>query len=230
MKAKSKSSQANLLRTVIVRFVGGLVVIGAILFLPAGTLSYWQAWAYCATIFIPVLFFGTWLFRNNPELLARRMKLNERRGAQKKVISLSFIAISLGFFIPGLDYRFHLSQVPTWLVLVSLGGVLLGYLITALTLRENSYASRVIEIGKGQKVVETGPYSLVRHPMYLGMVVFLLFTSTALGSFWALIPFGLSSLLLIPRIIDEETLLVKSLPGYRAYSKKVKYRLFPLVW
>jgi protein-S-isoprenylcysteine O-methyltransferase Ste14 len=220
----------KLKRLVAFRFLAAIVVIGAMFFIPAGTFAYWQAWLYCAIVFIPVAFFALWLLRHDPELAARRMRLGEKRSAQKKVISFSILTFFIGFLMPGLDRRFHLSAVPNWLVLVSMAVVLLGYLITVLVLRENSYASRVIEIGKGQKVVTTGPYSIVRHPMYLGMALLLLFTPTALGSFWTLIPFGAIIVSLVPRIIDEEKMLMKRLPGYRKYCGKVKYRLVPFVW
>ncbi|MFH2105632.1 MAG: isoprenylcysteine carboxylmethyltransferase family protein [Candidatus Micrarchaeota archaeon] len=221
---------AKLRTTIVSRF--GLAVVGlaAILFLPAGSFDYWQAWVYCAVILIPPVFVVFYFLKNDPELLKRRMRLKEKEAEQKAIVLFTGILFFIGLLIPGLDYRFGWSMVPFWLVVFSDIMVLLGYLLVFLVFKENTYTSRIVEVEKGQKVISTGPYSIVRHPMYVGVILMFLFTPLALGSYYALVPFIFISLSIFFRIRNEEKVLSEELKGYKEYCKKVKYRLIPFVW
>jgi len=217
-------------RTVYVRFISGLIIMALMLFLPAGSLSYWQAWLYCCIIFLPILFVLSYLLKHDPELLERRMRMREKEGEQKAIVKLSAVIFLFGFIIPGLDFRFGWSDVPVAVVFAADAIVLAGYLLIFLTFRENSYASRVVEVEKGQRVITTGPYALIRHPMYLGMLLMFLATPFALGSYWALIAFLPLPLFLAFTIVNEEEVLARELPGYEDYRRKTRYRLIPFLW
>jgi protein-S-isoprenylcysteine O-methyltransferase Ste14 len=171
-----------------------------------------------------------YFLKNDKELLERRMKLREKEGGQKRIVLLSSVVFLAGFLLPGLDYRFGWSEVPVALVLTADAIVFLGYLITFLTLRENSFASRIIEVEVGQQVISTGPYAIVRHPMYAGVILMFLFTPLALGSSLALVAVVPLAVLIVLRIRNEETVLARELPGYVEYCGKVRYRLVPGIW
>lgn len=166
--------------------------------------------------------------KKSPELLSRRMQYKEKETTRKPPAFLNLYFLC--YVIPGLDFRFHWSTVPVWLVIAANAIVFLGYIFIILVFKENSYASTVIQVEKEQRVITTGPYAIVRHPMYLGLVLMILFTPLALGSYWAIIP----ALLCIPmnvfRIIGEEEVLLRDLTGYKDYCLKTRYRLIPLVW
>jgi protein-S-isoprenylcysteine O-methyltransferase Ste14 len=206
------------------------MLIGCLLFLPAGTLRFWQAWLYMALLFVPLTAVALVLLIKDPELLERRMRTREREARQQKAIAASSLLLLAVYLIPGLDRRYAWSTVPPALVLGADILVLLGYLLFVLTIRENRYASRVVEVEEDQVVVTTGPYSLVRHPMYLAVSVIFGLTPLALGSYWALIPAMLLPAVLASRIRNEEQLLRRDLSGYQAYCQKVKYRLLPFIW
>ncbi|KPK00991.1 MAG: hypothetical protein AMS20_14440 [Gemmatimonas sp. SG8_28] len=212
------------------RFAAAALILGAILFGSAGTLRYWQAWVYLAITLIPMGLAVGHLIRTDPQLLERRLKAREERAAQsvlQKVGAVAWLALLL---IPGLDQRFAWSSVPAIVVLAGDALVLLGYLLFVRVLRENSYASRVIEVQEGQSVITTGPYAMVRHPMYLAVFVMLCASPVALGSYWALLPAAVTPLILILRIRDEEAMLLAALPEYRSYVERTRRRLIPGVW
>lgn len=229
MKPK-KTIPPGLIRKVIFRILSGFFIFSFLLFLPAGTVAYWQAWVYMAVLFTPMFFVMGYLFKNDPALLERRIRMKEKEKLQKLFIALLTPSFITFFVVPGLDFRFSWSSVPLWLIIIADVLVLLGYLFFFLVLRENSYASRIIEVEKGQKVITTGPYTLVRHPMYLSILVMYGVTPLALGSYWALLAILPLPFLLAARISNEEEVLKKNLPGYKAYVKKVRYRLIPFIY
>lgn len=205
-----------------------MLILGAVLFIPAGSLKFWQAWILWGEFFIMMFFTTVYLFIKNQDLLKRRVEFKEKEKMTKVQIILKFYI--LGYLIPGFDYRFHWSSVPISIVIISNIIVSVGLIIIVLVFKENSYTSTVIKIENGQDVISTGPYSVIRHPMYLGMLLITLFSPLALGSFWAIIPFFFSIPYTILRIKNEEELLLKELPGYKNYCLKTRYRLVPLIW
>ncbi len=211
-------------------FLAAIVVVSAALFVPAGTTDYWQAWAYMLVLFVPVAFVGIYFLANDPKFLERRFQTREKEKEQKFVQKLGGVIFLIGFLLPGLDRRFGWSNVPFELVLAADTLVLLGYGLIFLVFRENSFAGRTIKVEKGQTVVSTGMYSVVRHPMYLGVLFMYMATPIALGSYVAFWPFLLLIPLLVFRIMNEEEVLTQKLKGYKEYCKKVKYRLVPGVW
>jgi protein-S-isoprenylcysteine O-methyltransferase Ste14 len=226
----SNSDYKKLINTVVLRYLLAIVVLGLVFFLPAGTIRYWEAWVYLGILFIPILFVFIFLFKNNPELLERRMRTQETEKPQKLIIKISIFAFFLTFIIPGLDHRFNWSTVPVAVVIIADIIVIAGYLIFFLVIKENAYASRIIEVEEDQKVISTGLYAVIRHPMYLGVLLMYLFSPIALGSFWAVIAFLPLLVLILFRIFNEEQVLAKELPGYKAYMQKVKRRLVPFIW
>jgi len=204
--------------------------LGLIFFVPAGTPDYWEAWVYCAVLLVPCVFVLTYLLRKDPELLARRIRLNEKEPAQRRIIRTSGLIFFTGFLIPGLDHRFGWSDIPVEAVLAANVLVIVGYALVFLVFKENPFASRVVEVEPDQRVISSGPYALVRHPMYLGTSIMWLATPIALGSYWALPVFLFLPIVLVYRIMNEEEVLLRELPGYREYTQKVKYRLIPGIW
>ncbi len=225
-----RMSNSALIRTAVVRIVLLGVFMVLLLFLPAGTFRYWQAWGFLAILFIPVLFVGTYIYKNNKELFERRMRGGEKESRQKVIIFFSWIYLVSGFVLAGLDHRFGWSQVPIWLVVLSYAIILAGYGIVFWVFRTNTFASRIIEVNQGQRVIDTGLYGVVRHPMYLGCMIMYLFFPLGLGSYWALIPGTLIIPILVGRILNEETVLQRDLPGYSDYLKKVRFHLIPGIW
>lgn len=211
-------------------FLAALAVVGLVLFVPAGTPYYWQAWAYIALVFIPASLVILYFLDKDPEFLERRMKTKEKEAKQQLVMKLGIILFVIGFLIPGLNHRFGWSDVPLELLVAADVCVLLGYLICFLAFRENSYAGRTIEVVKGQKVISTGPYAIIRHPLYFGALLMYLATPMALGSYWALPPFLLIVPVMLFRILNEEEVLRRGLPGYEEYCQKTRYRLLPYIW
>ena len=223
-------SQSGLIKLVGSRLVMGIPALLLILFLPAGTFAYWEAWVYLAILLIPMSMVMFYLLGKAPELLARRMKLREKEVEQKLIIKLSFIPFLLAFILPGIDKRLGWSNVPVAIVVAAEILVVIGYVLFFLVLKENQFASRVIEVERGQKVIQSGPYRLVRHPMYMGTVLMCVASPLALGSYWAIIPAIFIIPIFIARIINEEKVLTKELEGYSEYKQKTRYRLIPGIW
>ncbi|MDQ1355271.1 MAG: hypothetical protein QG657_5581 [Acidobacteriota bacterium] len=220
----------KLLKVIITRAPLSFVMMALLFFLPARTINYWEAWVFLAILFIPAAFVLIYLYREDPELLVKRMKMREKQKEQKLLqlfSSLFFIAM---FLVPGFDKYYGWSSVPLWLKLFSTALVLLGYIMFFVVLRQNRYASRVIEIQDKQKVIDTGLYSVIRHPMYDAVLVLYGFAPLALGSYWALIGDIIILFILIFRIVNEEKVLMRELEGYTEYMKKVRYRLIPGLW
>lgn len=223
-------SRLELVKVVAMRLVVAIPFLFAILFLPAGTFAYWEAWVYLGILLIPMLLVLVYLLKNEPELLERRMRLREKQTEQKRVVKLSLVYFLVVFLLPGLDYRFGWSDVAVIVVLAADVLVLLGYGLIFLVFKENRYASRIIEVEKEQTVITTGPYSVVRHPMYLGVCVMYIFSPLALGSYWAMLPALLIIPLLAARIRNEESVLGMELKGYLGYMQQTHYRLVPGIW
>ncbi|MBN1981461.1 MAG: isoprenylcysteine carboxylmethyltransferase family protein [Chitinivibrionales bacterium] len=217
-------------RKVLSRMILLLTIIMLVFFLPAGTFAYWQAWVYIGMLFIPATSAMIYFFYRDPELLERRMRMREKEKVQKKLMSWSLPFFVIAFLVPGFDHRFGWSSVPDVIVAISFVCICASYALFIIVLRTNRYASRIIEVAESQQVISTGPYGLVRHPMYLAALLLYLFTPLSLGSFWALIPFSFIIVVFVTRILDEEKMLAQNLAGYTEYMKKIRFRLVPGVW
>ena len=214
----------------IIKFLFGIVLVGLLIFLPAGTLSYFNGWLFMGVLFIPMLIAGIIMMIKNPKLLANRLDAKEKQNDQNLVIKLSGLMFVAGFIVAGLDYRFKWIVISPIVSYVFSGIFLLGYVLWAIVLKQNTYLSRNIKVEEGQKVVSTGLYKIVRHPMYTATLVVFLSMPLILGSLISFFIFLLYPILIIIRIIGEEKLLEKELEGYIEYKKKVKYRLIPFIW
>lgn len=223
-------SRFKLLATVLSRLIGGILFFMLIFFLPAQTWGYWQAWMYIGVLIIPMLFVMVYLIKYDPELLGRRMKMREERKEQRKIIQVSYIVFLLAYLLPGFDIRLGWSNMPAWISIAAAEVMFLSYLLVFRTMQINSFLSRVIEVAENQRVIDTDVYGIVRHPMYVGMVVLYVISPIVLGSWWAIIPALVIIPVIIFRILDEEKALEQELPGYVEYKQKVKYRLIPFVW
>lgn len=206
------------------------VAISVLLFIPAGSFLYWQAWIYFSVIFFPMLFVLRYLLKRDPELLERRLRSKEKVKEQKTIVKLFSLLFLIGFVIPGLDYRFGWSHVSVPIVILANVLVFTGYLIFFSVMKANTYASRIIEVEKEQTVISSGPYAIVRHPMYTGWLLMIIATPVALGSYWSLLVFMLFTIPLVQRIVNEEKVLLKELPGYEEYCRKIEYRLIPYIF
>jgi len=206
------------------------IILFVLLFVPAGTFKFWEAWVYFALFLSATIFLTVYAFNNSPQLLERRLRRREKLREQKHIQRVNTLLSVIGFIVPGIDHRFDWSHVPANIVLLADIMIVLGYLLIFLVFQENAYASSVIEVEEDQKVVTTGMYSIIRHPMYLGAIIMLSFVPLALGSYWALIPFLLMDVLVVLRLLNEEEYLQKELPGYREYMQETPYRLVPYVW
>ncbi|MGI6091133.1 MAG: methyltransferase family protein [Saccharofermentanales bacterium] len=214
----------------IVKYLSGLILLSALLFIPAGTLKFWNAWLLIAVLFIPMLFVGIVLAIKNPELLRKRLNAKEKEAEQKSVLLLSSLMFIGGFVLAGLDYRYKWLVLPKALVFAATAVFLFAYLLYAEVLRENTYLSRTIEVQDSQKLVDTGLYGIVRHPMYAATILLFLSMPLVLGSLFSFIVFLLYPAITVKRIKNEEEVLAKDLEGYAEYKNRVKYRLIPLVW
>jgi protein-S-isoprenylcysteine O-methyltransferase Ste14 len=220
----------SLVKTIIIRFSLIPVVIGLSVLVPAGTFNYWQVYVFIAVLVVPVIFVLLYFLKNDPLFLVRRTRAKEKEKEQTIIqIIFSFIFLS-GFVIPGLDKRFGWSGIPVHLVIIADIVILLGYLLIFFVFNQNSYASRIVEVENNQKLISTGLYSIVRHPMYTGVIIMFIPVPVALGSYWGLIPVAAIPLALVFRILNEEKVLCKDLPGYKEYCLETRYRLIPFIW
>ena len=222
--------KTKLFLSALTKFFCGLVLVGALLFLPAGSFAFVGGWIFIGLLFIPMLILGAVLLAKSPELLQKRLSAKEKENTQKGVVALSGLLFLVGFIVAGLDYRFGWSHVPAWLVIVASVTLSASYALYAEVMRENAYLSRTIEVQEGQKVVSTGLYGIVRHPMYAVTIWLFLSIPLVLGSFWAFLCFLPYPIIMAVRILNEERVLSKGLEGYEDYKKKVKYRLIPFIW
>ena len=214
----------------LVKFLCGLLLVGLLIFLPAGTFNYANGWLLVGLLFAPMLIAGFVMFFRSPAFLAKRLDAKEKQATQKGVLAFSGLMFVAGFVVAGLDYRFGWSKLPTWVSVIASLLFLLAYGLYAEVMRENAYLSRTIKVEEGQTVVDTGLYGIVRHPMYMATILLFLMMPLILGSWYALIVFAFYPVIIIVRLKDEENLLTRELPGYAAYKEKVKYRLLPLIW
>lgn len=205
-----------------------IVVLWIILFLPAGTTRFWEAWIFWSGFSIITLFIAVYFTKKNPEFLSRRTKVKEEKANKKASLFLKIYYI--GFILPGIDFRFHWSNESVWIVIVSNIIVFFAYIFIFYVFKENSYASTVIQVENEQLVISSGPYSIVRHPMYLGMITMSVFIPLALGSYFSVIPMLLIIPITILRIKKEEEVLLRELNGYKDYCLKTHYHLIPFVW
>lgn len=220
----------HLLKTALFKFVIGFIMLGILLFFPAGSFTFWNAWLFISLLFLPMIALGVILWLKAPDLLAKRLNTKERETEQKEVIAGSLIMFILGFVLAGLDFRFKWSLVPDWLVIIVSIVFLAGYLLYAEVMRENAYLSRTVEVQENQTVIDTGLYGLVRHPMYFATLLMFLSIPFILGSLFAVPIFLIYPFLIIKRIMNEEAILAEELAGYKEYQKKVNYRLLPYIW
>lgn len=214
----------------IVKFLSGIILLSVLLFIPAGTLYYWNAWLFFGALFIPMFIAGTVLMFKNPELLRKRLNAKEEEAEQKSAILLSSLMFVGGFVVAGLDFRFKWLVLPKGVVIAATVVFLLAYLLFGEVLRENTYLSRTIEVQENQKVISTGLYGIVRHPMYTATIFLFLSMPLVLGSLFSFIVFLLYPFIIAKRIKNEEEVLEKNLEGYSEYKKRVKYRMIPFIW
>ena len=214
----------------IIKYLLGLVLVGALLLIPAGSLDYWNAWLFIGLLFIPMFIAGIFLMINNPELLKRRLDAKEKDDKQKVVILLSGIMFLAGFIVAGLNFRYKWIEIPNIVIIISSIVFIISYILYAEVLRENTYLSRTIKVEENQKVIDTGLYSVVRHPMYIITILLFLSIPLILGSVISFLIFLIYPIIIGIRIKNEEEVLEKELQGYIEYKKKVKYRLIPFIW
>ena len=214
----------------IIKIIFGILLVGLLIFLPAGTLNYFNGWLLCGILFIPMLIVGIVLMIKSPELLKRRLSAKEKIGEQKIVILLNLLMFICGFVLAGLDFRFGWIKLPNFVSIIGCVLFIIAYLLYAEVLRENVYLSRTIEVSENQKVIDTGLYSIVRHPMYMATIILFLSMPLVLGSIISFIVFLIYPFIIIKRLKNEEEFLEKELKGYKEYKEKVKYRLIPFIW
>lgn len=213
-----------------IKLLMGLALVAALLFVPAGTLGYWNAWLFMGLLFVPMLAVSAVLLIKSPALLAKRLNNKEREPEQKRVVALSALIFVVGFVIAGLDYRFGWSAVPRWLVIAASALLLCAYGLYAEVMRENAYLSRTVEVQENQRVIDTGLYGIVRHPMYAATILLYFAIPLVLGSFFSFIVFLSYPFIIAKRIRNEEDVLLKGLEGYAEYRQRVRYRVIPYIW
>ena len=220
----------KLLCNALIKLLCGLLLISLLIFLPAGTLRYFNGWLLLGVLFVPMLILGVVLLIKSPDLLAKRLDVREKQSTQKRVVSLSALLFLFGFLAAGLDFRFGWTHVPFPVVLIASAVFLCSYGLYAEVMRENAYLSRTVKVEEGQRVIDTGLYGVVRHPMYFATVLLFLAMPLILGSWISFLIFLIYPVLIALRIRDEELLLERELAGYSEYKTRVKYRLIPFVW
>ena len=214
----------------ILKFLLGLILVGGLLFIPANTFNYINAWIFIAILFIPMFIFGIILMIKNPTLLKSRLNAKEKQNEQKLVVGLSGLMFISGFIITGLNYKYNWIKLPNIVVIISSIIFIIFYILYAEVLRENTYLSRTIEVVDNQKVIDTGMYGIVRHPMYIVTIILFLMIPLVLNSLISFFIFLIYPIIITIRINNEEKVLEKELKGYTEYKKKVKYRLIPFIW
>lgn len=212
------------------KYILGILLFSSLLFIPAGTMKYWNAWLLIGILFIPMLIIGIILMIKNPELLRKRLNSKEKEQEQKSVIVLGGLMFICGFVVAGLDYRYQWFILPKWVVIAAAVLFLFSYLLYAEVLRENTYLSRIIEVQENQKVIDTGLYGIIRHPMYLSTLFLFLSIPLVLGSLFSFIIFLIYPVIMVKRIRNEEQVLEKDLEGYLDYEKRIKFRVIPFIW
>ena len=223
-------TKKKLLISAITKFLAGLVLMGLILFLPAGTFDYFNGWLFLGLLFVPMVLLGVVLFIKAPALLEKRLQSKEKENTQKGVVAASALMFLGSFVLAGLDFRFGWTNVPMWLVVVAAVIMLASYGMYAEVMRENAYLSRTVEVQENQKVIDTGLYGVIRHPMYTATIFLFLAIPLVLGSWISFSIMLLYPIAIVARIGNEEKVLEEGLEGYKEYREKVKYRLIPFVW
>lgn len=221
---------AKLFTSAIIKFICGVILMCALLFIPAGSFAFWQGWLLMGILFIPMFIAGLILMKKNPELLRKRLNAKEEEAEQKTVILLSGIMFLAAFVVAGLNFRFSWIVLPSWVSFVAAGVFLAAYALYAEVLRENMYLSRTIEVQENQKVIDTGLYGIVRHPMYMTTLLLFLAMPLVLGSIQSFVIILAYIPIIAKRISNEEKVLKEGLPGYGEYMKKVKRKVIPFVW
>ncbi len=220
----------KLFGSAMLKFFSGLLLVGLLLFLPAGTFAYWQAWLLMGVLFVPMFFAGLVMMAKSPELLRKRLNAREEQGEQKQVIAWSGLMFLAAFVLAGLNFRFGWLVLPAWVSWAAALLFLLAYLLYAEVLRENVYLSRTVEVQENQKVIDTGLYGVVRHPMYAATLLLFLSMPLILGSPFSFVVMLLYLPLIAKRIRNEEAVLEQGLEGYADYKKRVKYKVIPGLW
>ena len=214
----------------IIKYILGVLIVGILLFIPANSFNYWNGWLFMSLLFIPMFMAGIVLMIKNPELLKKRLDVKEKESEQKVVILYSSIMFILGFIIAGLNYRYSWTMLPNIVVIISSALFIIAYILYAEVLRENTYLSRVIEVQENQKVIDSGLYGIVRHPMYAITILLFLTMPLVLGSVFSFIIFMIYPFIIIKRIKNEEEVLERNLKGYKEYKMKVKYKIIPFIF
>ena len=212
------------------KFFAGLIIVGLLLFLSAGTFAYPQAWLLIGILFVPMFIAGIWLMWRQPELLRKRLSAKEEQGEQIRVVALSGLLFIVMFIVAGLNFRFDWLLLPDWTTYVAAAIFLLGYALYAEVMRENVWLSRTVEVQANQQVVDTGLYAIVRHPMYSATLLLFLAMPMVLNSLWSFVLMLLYIPVIVKRIRNEEQVLEKDLAGYTDYKQRVRYRLIPFIW